>query len=315
MRGALRFLSVCSGMEAASAAWEPLGFSPVAFSEIDPAASAFLEQKFPSVPNWGDMTQFGEWPDAVVNLLVGGTPCQSFSKFGFREGLRDPRGNLALVYLALADRYRPRWLVWENVAGILSSDRGRDFASFLGGLGQLGYGFAFRVLDAQYYGVPQRRRRVFVVGYLGDWRRAAAVLFEPESVPGAAPSGARARAIASEAVPCGSDRRRAGLVSVFGGGNCSGPIEVAPTLEAHGTRIDFDCEAFVLEGNCPRRILPVEALRLQGFPDDWFDGIRFRGRPLADGPRFRMIGNSMAVPVMRWIGERIQLVDGIEVEP
>ena len=187
----MRYLSLCSGIEAASCAWHPLGWTPVAFSEIDAFPSAVLAHRFPSVPNWGDMTKFQEWPDADVDVLVGGTPCQSFSVAGLRKGLADPRGNLMLTYLAIAERYRPRWLVWENVPGVLSSNRGRDFGTFLGGLGELGYGFAYRVLDAQYVrveshprAVPQRRRRVFVVGHLGDWRRAAAVLFERESLRG-----------------------------------------------------------------------------------------------------------------------------------
>src|SRR4051812_16783839 len=137
------------------------------------------------------MTKFKDWPDATLNVLVGGTPCQSFSVAGLRQGLADPRGNLCLTYLAIADRYRPEWLLWENVPGVLSSDGGRDFGAFLGGLGQLGYGWSYRVLDAQYVrvdgfgrAVPQRRRRVFVVGNLRDWRRAAAVLFERESLQG-----------------------------------------------------------------------------------------------------------------------------------
>ena len=128
---------------------------------------------------------------ATIDVLVGGTPCQSFSVAGLRQGLADPRGNLCLTFLAIADRYRPQWLLWENVPGVLSSDGGRDFGAFLGGLGQLGYGWSYRVLDAQYVrvdgferAVPQRRRRVFVVGYLGDYRRAAAVLFERESLSG-----------------------------------------------------------------------------------------------------------------------------------
>lgn len=190
----IRYLSVCSGIEAATVAWHPLGWRPVAFSVIEKFPSAVLAHHYPDVPNWGDMTKFQEWPDAIVDLLVGGTPCQSFSVAGLRQGLRDPRGNLALVYLALADRYRPRWLVWENVPGVLSSSRGRDFGSFLGGMAELGYGFAYRVLDAQHVrtrrfgrAVPQRRRRVFVVGYLGDWRRAASVLFEREGLSGNTP--------------------------------------------------------------------------------------------------------------------------------
>ena len=121
-----------------------------------------------------------------IDLLVGGTPCQSFSVAGLRGGLADPRGNLMLTFLSLADAKKPRWIVWENVPGVLSSNGGKDFGTFLGALGELGYGFAYRVLDAQYVGgagaVPQRRRRVFVVGYLGDWRPAAAVLFERESL-------------------------------------------------------------------------------------------------------------------------------------
>jgi DNA (cytosine-5)-methyltransferase 1 len=128
------------------------------------------------------MTKFKEWPDANVDVLVGGTPCQSFSVAGLRKGLDDPRGNLMLTYLAIAAKYRPRWLVWENVPGVLSSNGGNDFASLLRGLGELGYGFAYRILDAQYFGVPQRRRRVFVVGCAGGWQRAAAVLFERHSL-------------------------------------------------------------------------------------------------------------------------------------
>jgi DNA (cytosine-5)-methyltransferase 1 len=178
----LKYLSVCSGIEAASVAWHPLGWQPVAFSEIEPFPSAVLAHHYPNVPNLGDMTKFQEWPDEPVELLVGGTPCQSFSVAGLRKGLEDPRGNLMLTYLAIAQRYRPRWVVWENVPGVLSSGGGRDFGTFLGALGELGYGWAYRVLDAQWFGVAQRRRRVFVVGHLGDWQRAAQVLFERESV-------------------------------------------------------------------------------------------------------------------------------------
>ncbi|MCB0636260.1 MAG: DNA (cytosine-5-)-methyltransferase [Lewinella sp.] len=181
----MRYLSVCSGVEAATVAWHPIGWTPAAFSEIEKFPSAVLAHHYPNVPNLGDMTKFKDWPDDLdPDLLVGGTPCQSFSVAGLRKGLDDPRGNLMLTYLAIADRYRPKWLVWENVPGVLSSNGGRDFGTFLGALGQLGYGWAYRVLDAQYFGVPQRRRRVFVVGCLGGWQRAAAVLFERHSLQG-----------------------------------------------------------------------------------------------------------------------------------
>ena len=192
----MKYLSVCSGIEAASVAWHPLGWEPVGFSEIEPFPSAVLAHHYPHVPNFGDMTKFQEWPlDAgAIDLLVAGTPCQSFSVAGLRQGLRDPRGNLMLTYLAIAARFRPRWVVWENVPGVLSSNGGLDFGSLLGGLVQLGYGFAYRVLDAQWcrthghpHAVPQRRRRVFVVGCLVErgarnWDAAAKVLFEQQSV-------------------------------------------------------------------------------------------------------------------------------------
>jgi len=180
----MKYLSVCSGIEAATVAWHPLGWQAVAFGEIEKFPSQVLAHHYPDTPNWGDMTKFKEWPDADVNVFVGGTPCQSFSVAGLRKGLDDPRGNLMLTYLAIAARYRPEWLVWENVPGVLSSNGGLDFASLLRGMGELGYGFAYRILDAQYFGVAQRRRRVFVVGYLGNWRPAAAVLFERHSLSG-----------------------------------------------------------------------------------------------------------------------------------
>jgi len=180
----MKYLSVCSGIEAASKAWEPIGWKPVAFSEIEPFPSAVLKRHWPKVPNLGDMSKYEQWniQSGSVDLLVGGTPCQSFSVAGLRQGLKDPRGNLMLTYLAIAECLKPRWLVWENVPGVLSSNGGKDFGSFLGALGELGYEWAYRVLDAQWFGVAQRRRRVFVVAHLGEGNLAAKVLFESESV-------------------------------------------------------------------------------------------------------------------------------------
>lgn len=191
----MRYLSVCSGVEAASIAWEPLGWTPVGFSEIEPFPSAVLAHRFPQVKNYGDLTRYKEWDiePGSVDVLVGGTPCQSFSVAGLRKGLEDPRGNLMLVYLGLAEHLRVPWLVWENVPGVLSSNGGRDFGTFLGALGQLNYQFAVRVLDAQYFGVPQRRRRVFVVASLGDRPHPAKVLFEPESLRGDSAKSSQAR--------------------------------------------------------------------------------------------------------------------------
>ncbi|CAB3850539.1 hypothetical protein LMG26846_01970 [Achromobacter insuavis] len=219
----MRFLSVCSGIEAASVAWNPLGWKAVAFSEIEPFPCAVLAHHYPDTPNWGDMTKYKEWPDVSIDLLCGGTPCQSFSVAGLRKGLDDPRGNLMLTFGAIAAKYRPKWLVWENVPGVLSSNKGRDFGAFLGMLGQLGYGFAYRVLDAQFFGVPQRRRRVFVVGCLGNWRAAAAVLFERHGLSG-------------DPAPSRQARER-----------------VAPTLSARaqgggGLGTDFDCDGGLIAG-------------------------------------------------------------------
>ena len=194
----LKYGSVCSGVEAATVAWHDLGFEPQWFSEVDAFPSAVLQHHYPNIPNHGDMTKFKEWNnDKTIDLLVGGTPCQSFSVAGLRKGLSDPRGNLMLTYLSMAEQLKPKWLVWENVPGVLSSNGGRDFATFLTAMGKIGYGFAYRVLDAQYFGVPQRRRRVFVVGCLGDWRSAASVLFEPESLSGhSAPSREKRQRVA-----------------------------------------------------------------------------------------------------------------------
>lgn len=216
----MRYFSVASGIEAATVAWHPLGWEPVGFAQFDPEhdyrrgpdfASALLNIHYPDVPNYGDMTKFQEWPDAAFNVLVGGTPCQSYSVAGLRGGLDDPRGDLMLTYVAIARRYRPEWVVWENVPGVLSDDCGRSFGTLLGLLTgrrvevpsggwesagavecyKSAYGVAWRILDTQFVRVdgfgralPQRRRRVFVVGYSGDWRRAAAVLFERSSMSG-----------------------------------------------------------------------------------------------------------------------------------
>lgn len=354
----MRYLSVCSGIEAASVAWEPLGWEAAAFSEIEPFPCAVLAARFPTVPNMGDMTAISELDlerIGPVDLLVGGTPCQSFSVAGRRAGLADVRGQLALSYARIAGAAKPRWVVWENVPGVLSADGGWAFAAFVRSLVELGYRCAWRVLDAQYVGVPQRRRRVFVVGHLGAGPGAESVLFEPEG-------GARNPAARCEAEPEHPAGVGAGAAGRVYGGGAGGRRDVAPALTAHGSRLDFDTEAFVVDArqdpswlggrSLPlgandtghavaimgtvthtlmgegfdasedgagrgtpitarhgevRRITPTEAERLQGFSDNW-TRIAWRGKAAADCPdghRHKACGNSMAVPVMRWIGERI----------
>ena len=358
----MKYLSVCSGIEAASVAWNDLGWNPVGFSEIEAFPSAVLSHHYPEVTNFGDMTKFKEWNLDAVNILVGGTPCQSFSVAGLRKGLEDPRGNLALTYCGILDHFRPQWFVWENVPGVLSSSGGRDFGSFLGALAELGYGFAYRVLDAQYFGVAQRRRRVFVVGYFGDWRPAAEVLFESESLcRNNAPSRSKRKEVANCVTQC-FDRQSSGeygtspvastmsardfksatdLIAqpfkpivvhgtqdpcvsdiAFAQGRNNGgenvvfaPAEVGPSMGASGPPYSrtgnqrVEADALAIHNMDVRRLTPVECERLQGFPDNYTD-IKLKGKDTPDAPRYKALGNSMAVPVMRWIGERIKKVSG-----
>lgn len=214
----MRYGSVCSGIEAASVAWHPLGWEPAWFCEIGVFPSAVLAHHYPEVKNYGDFTELIDAAHPVhaggsIDLLVGGTPCQSFSVAGLRMGLADARGNLTLEFLRLVRACAPRWVVWENVPGVLSQDEGRAFGAFLGGLADLGYGWAYRILDAQHVcvdgysgAVPQRRQRVFVVGCArGDFARAASVLLEPESLHGDSPPGRRTREGATAAPSGGFD--------------------------------------------------------------------------------------------------------------
>ena len=237
----MNYLSVCSGIEAASVAWHPLGWTPIGFSEIEPFPSAVLAHHFPTVKNFGDMTKYDQWDikRGTVDLLVGGTPCQSFSVAGLRQGLKDPRGSLMLTFLGIAEHFGPKWIVWENVPGVLSSNGGKDFGSFLGALGELGYGFAYRVIDAQWvrtYGhpraVPQRRRRVFVVGCFGDAIRAAKVLFESESLPRYSAPRRATRKGASADVEKGVGSGGEGGVPLSRGEHLVWPAQVASTLNA-----------------------------------------------------------------------------------
>jgi DNA (cytosine-5)-methyltransferase 1 len=219
----MRYASVCDGIGAAHVAWQPLGWECAWTSEIEPFPSAVVDERW-KLKNVGDMTKLTEEQlenEGPISLLVGGTPCQSFSVAGLRKGLEDPRGNLALRFTQLVGVLRPTWVVWENVPGVLSSGGGRDFGTFLGALAELGYGFAYRVLDAQWFGVAQRRRRVFVVAHARDWRRAAAVLFERESVFGNPPTrGASGENVTSPIAGCSN------------GGGANGPGRTADDADS-----------------------------------------------------------------------------------
>lgn len=411
----LRYISLFSGIEAASVAWEPLGWEPVAFSEIEPFPCAVLAERFPDVPNLGDVNEI-DWSDYVgaVDLIVGGSPCQAFSVAGRRRGLMDERGRLMLQYVRAVREVRPRWLLWENVPGVLSQSGGDAFATLHRELAECGYSLAWRVLDAQFAGVAQRRRRVFLVGH-SDPGRAAAVLFERESLRWDSPSSRDKRKELAAAAGRGSAGSCFGIlgnvcdrsstqngsgvsegvaptlntvdrhvvafaqntrdeVRVVGDGTVCGALaaepgmkqttyvcetictpavcihqnqagEVSQSVDVSGTitagssvsrqqivcladgtakaACDEDLAGTLKRGGMPpavarsaivRRLTPVECERLQGFPDDW-TRIPYRGKPAdecPDTPRYKALGNSMAVPVMRWIGSRIQAVDGIE---
>lgn len=427
----MKYGSVCSGIEAASKAWEPLGWKPAWFSEIEPFPSAVLAHHWPEVTNLGDMTKIADAVRAgdveAPDVLVGGTPCQAFSIAGLREGLSDDRGQLTLSYVELAnaidakrrERGEPESIiVWENVPGVLSS-KDNAFGCFLAGLagesselqpagGKWTHAgcvsgpervIAWRVLDAQFFGVAQRRRRVFVVASARKGFDPAAVLFELDSVRrDSAPRRESQPEIArnaGERTKVGShwdnpanphptlnqsnniggigasnqelfSQRGSGLVSdsysdvsrtllakendstakdletyvvhgsqdpdtnidlahtlgrnngqenavAYGipgnwigrapenGGNATEPMhDVSPCLtvaDRHGVAMSMSV----------RRLTPIECERLQGFPDN-HTLIGWRGKDAdecPDGPRYKAIGNSMAVPVMRWIGERI----------
>ena len=374
--------SVCSGIEAATVAWEPLGWRPAFLAEIEPFPSAVLAHRHPAIPNLGDMTAInGSAWRGKIDVLVGGTPCQAFSVAGRRRSLDDARGNLALKFVELSDAIDPAWVVWENVPGVLST-RDNAFGCLLGGLaGEDGpllppggkwadagvvvgpaRAIAWRVLDAQYFCLAQRRRRVFVIAGAGGRADPAQVLLERDGLRRDSPPCRQSRQDTAGPAAC----------RAFGGNNTSGPIDIATALNACASasgRIDFETETFVTHslrgegfdasedgtgrgtplvpvafdckastpaaaetiaptlramnavgrdnaggqlavqhGMAVRRLTPRECERLQGFPDDYtrIPWRRKAAEDCPDGPRYRALGNSMAVPVMHWIGSRIQ---------
>lgn len=491
----MKYVSIFSGIEAATVAWHPLGWEPLAFSEIDPFPSAVLQHHYPDIPNLGDITKI-DWSPYVgaADIVVGGSPCQSFSVAGKREGLAGASG-LMFEYIRAVRALRPRWFVWENVPGAFTSERGGAYRQLLSEMDALGYGLAWRVLDAQFFGVAQRRERVFLVGSLGTMR-CAEVLFERESLswdhqssrekrkalteeaarrvgtadhdsgclnPGETQSrrvyptsgvyptlstreksgqsqesvflcqtahsqstelgvgesdvmntldttnntavaaldfkvkpvsflysqGAKARSLGiSEISPtlktdhnpvvafasnqhdevlelevAGALAAQPGIKQqtyicrADGQTNAMTSVDMAPTLTSHakkdppliypaedstgedepvtlqihggkpgggkGALIQRDMSATLSTHNTQtpitgghekrgltvRRLTPRECERLQGFPDDYTD-IPYRNKEHApDGARYKALGNSMAVPVMRWIGERIRMVE------
>jgi site-specific DNA-cytosine methylase len=314
----MKFGSVCSGIEAASVAWHPLGWQAAWLSEIEPFPSAVLAHHYPTAPNLGDMTAL---PKRILSgeveapdLFCGGTPCQAFSVAGLRQSLDDDRGNLSLTFVEIANAidnrrldagHVPAIIFWENVPGVLNT-KDNAFGCFLGALAgedaplepagkrwtNAGcvYGpqraVAWRVFDAQYFGVAQRRRRVFVVASAGEKFDPASVLFEFEGVRR---DTAPRREAGERIAPCVTN----------------GP----PFSRTGNERVE--AEAMVVAAihavsMAVRRLMPVECERLQGFPDG-YTNIPWRKKPESpDGPRYKALGNSWAVPVVAWIGKRIK---------
>lgn len=364
----MKFGSLFSGIGGFDLGFERAGMQCAWQCEIDDKCRKVLAKHWPEVTVYDDVRSIGRGVEPV-DLVCGGFPCQDLSIAGRRAGLAGERSGLWHEFARVLAEVRPEWCVIENVPGLLSSNKGRDFAVVLQGLVELGYRVAWRVLDAQYYGLAQRRKRVFVIGYLGDGR-AAEVLCEREGVPRNPPSR---RAAGQDATPI----REAGARTGSGGGGRNGAglgdsgaaclnardskvpdsdtkpghLIVAHALTSEGadasedgtgrgTPLVFDstqvtsaanysrpkagdpCHplaagahppavAFVqntrdvLEGvrgvSTVRRLTPTECERLQGFPDSWTGG-------QADGPRYRQLGNAVAVPVAHWIGRRIMEV-------
>jgi DNA (cytosine-5)-methyltransferase 1 len=384
----ISFGSVCSGIEAASVAWQPLGWKAAWFSEIEPFPNAVLARHYPDVPNLGDMTTLPErirsGEVAAPDLLCGGTPCQAFSVAGLRRSLDDARGNLSLTFCEVAnaiDAIKPTIIFWENVPGVLNT-KDNAFGCFLAGLAGedealvppggrwTNAGFvdgparavAWRILDAQYFGVAQRRRRVFVVASVRADVDPAAVLFERESLRrDTAPSREAGQRVANALTDradrggtssegqrlivqpyavanCLTARMHKGINSTLDEGQTpvvgfnarqdpdswadrTGPLDtdgstqavVAPTITAtndpsrspQSSEVTQQVAAVHSAAMQVRRLTPVECERLQGFPDG-YTNIPWRGKSESpDGPRYKALGNSWAVPVVRWIGERI----------
>lgn len=304
----MNYISLFSGIEAASCAWEDLDLSPVLFSEIDPYPASVLKYHYPSVSNIGDITKV-DWSEYSnkIDLIVGGSPCQSFSYAGKREGLNG-ESRLMFEYIRAIQEVRPKWLIWENVPGVLSSGKGNDFRFLLNSLAELGYSLAWRILDSKYFGVPQQRRRVFVVGCTGTGGDGPAeVLFEREilqrSIGESEPI--RKRLANSDGR---SNKKSNKIKTIFCRASSTAKAEcyenLSPTLTAHNGVV-----APFISSIPPRYLMPIECERIQGFPDNWTNVPGPNGKLLSNTRRYKMIGNSMAVPVMRWIGKRILMVE------
>ncbi len=323
----MRYGTVCSGVEAVSLAWEPLGFIPQFFSEVEAFPKAVLAHHWPDVPDLGDLLEItGEDWRGNLDIFWGSTPCQAFSSAGKRRSLSDPRGALSLKFVDLADQIDAPYTCWENVKGALNADH-NAFGCLLGALSgeddpvvpagtrwtNAGYvlgprrAVAWRLFDAQYSGLPQRRERLFIVACPRGGADPREILFE--EVEGREIARPRERTREELAEALGSSAAGRAFAVAFrgrdGGERCEVGGEVSFCLRTAQGGSD---KAFALvdDGVQPsiRRLTVLECERLMGFPEHHTE-VPINGKNAAEGMRLKAIGNSVAVPDVRWIGERI----------
>lgn len=373
----LTFGSLFAGIEGFGHGLEQAGLSVRWQCEADPRCVEVLERHYPTIERFPDVTTAEPGP---VDLVCAGWPCQDLSVAGNRRGLAGERSGLFWEFARIVGELRPEWVLGENVPGLLSSHDGRDMGEVVRTLVELGYGVVWRVLDAQYFGVAQRRRRVFLVGRLGG-RPPAEVLFDRASLSRHPPTRSEAGAGVAPTLEAGANRtggdRPPGttadtatsliaypLSTKHRDGDCQDTCVTHPLTASTGSEdgtgrmpplVAFNCQqdpisdpaiatgtsggadravlAFdttqithpenrcnpqpgdpshplasgahppAITGSIPRRLTPTECERLQGFPDDWT--ATGSNGPIADDPRYRMLGNAVAVPVARWIGTRL----------
>ncbi|WP_428118142.1 DNA cytosine methyltransferase [Candidatus Poriferisodalis sp.] len=304
----LRVASFFAGIGGFDLGFERAGLETVWQCEIKDFCLEILEQHWPHVERARDIREVEPYEIADADVWAGGFPCQdvSLARMGPRAGLAGNQSGLFYAFADLIESCRPKALVIENVAALLSSNQGRDFAVVVRTLAELGYGIAWRVLDSRYFGIPQSRSRVFIIGYLGGAERAGAVLFEPEC-----------RDRDSET------RRSNGQKTVSPFKICVGDAskgfvkKLAHCLYAESARhtgTDWSRNYVSYPQGWVRRLTPLETERLQGFPDNWTVPKRRQHNLQAlDSARYHACGNAVSVPVAEWLGRRIRRVLGPEL--
>ena len=314
---AMKYLSLFSGIEAATVAWHPLGWTPVAFSEIDKTTSKFLAETYPHVPNLGDVTKITE--EMVkslgkIDLIIFGSPCQDLSIAGKQRGLDGARSGLFRNSVGIIQWARQhcglRFALWENVPGAYSSNKGRDFTEVVASLAGLedldtpasGWGtegaavgdnglLEWATLDARWFGLAARRKRVFALLDCGDWESRLPILLEPQGLRGDSQESQYKR----------SEVEQSTRISTASGEQLFGCLmKGASKYHDQSNQEAHSGSYHIIDSLGIRSPTLVESCRLMGFPDDYLDNI-----PDGYWVKRGLLGNSMAVPVIRHIGEKI----------